>query len=125
MSQLELVLRPPDIAKAERQREEKVRKRLAKKSIDQQFAEFASANPHVFDELRRLAMAKLDAGATRIGMKALWEELRAALIRISDGGDGGLEYKLNNNYTALYARMLVRADRRLDGVIEMRKRKGE
>lgn len=97
------------------------------KSIDQRFAEFHDANPHIANELLRLARARLDRGETRIGLKALWEELRQSLITTEEGGMGtegpANPYKLNNDFTALYARMLVRMDPRLEGVIEMRRRK--
>ena len=92
-------------------------------TIDERFAEFARANPHVFDELKRLAMKRLAEGGTRIGVKALWEELRASLIKIDDGGGPG--YKLNNDFTALYSRMLIEKHPELSAVIEIRRRKDE
>ncbi len=87
-------------------------------SIEDRFAAFHAANPHVFVELLRLAREHLDRGAGRIGAKALWEQLRESLRTRKIG-----EYKLDNSLTALYARALVEADLRLNALIERRRRK--
>jgi hypothetical protein len=93
------------------------------KSTDQAFAEFHRDNPHVFDELKRLATERLLKGEKRIAIKALWEELRASLVMLKIDGDIP-GYKLNNNFTALYARMLLKYPA-FAAAIEVRKRKGE
>lgn len=90
-------------------------------SIDDRFEMFCAANPHVFAELLRLARARLDRGETFISAKALWEELRVSLAKIEDGAYS--KYKLNNSYTALYARALIAAEPKLAGVIKTRTRK--
>lgn len=116
-------------AKADRRRE--LAHGRAKKSINQRFAEFHQANPHVLSELLRLATARLERGERRIGVKALWEELRESLIKLADDDldrshHGQYDsFKLNNDFTAIYARKLVELEKRLEGVIEMRRRKGE
>ena len=89
------------------------------KTIDERFAEFHAANPHVAEEMLRLARARLERGERRIGAKALWEELRGSLSTTDP------EYSLNNTYTALYARLLLELEPRLINVIEVRRRKGE
>ena len=91
-----------------------------KPSIDQRWAEFHQANPHIMTELLRLAIARLDRGDRRIGVKALWEELRSWL-RVT----GASDYKLNNDFTAPASRMLVELEPRLAGVIEQRTRKAK
>lgn len=91
-------------------------------SLDQRYTEFSKANPHVFTELLRLARARLDAGETYISIKALWEELRVELDRTACPGGGGDTYKLNNDHTSRFARALIRAEPRLDGVIRLRGR---
>lgn len=110
-----------------RDREERRRKpdRVPPASLDQQYADFASKNPHVMTELLRLARARIDRGETYISIKALWEELRVSMQRRDLAYDDDLktEHKLNNNYTAYYARALIRAEPRLDGVIKLRERK--
>ncbi len=110
-------------------------RRDASKSLEDRFADFHRLNPHVGAEMLRLARARLDRGETFISVKALWEELRVSLSIAEDGGAGPLgavqdrtpdaAYKLNNSYTALYARLMIKLEPRLERVIEIRKRKGE
>jgi hypothetical protein len=102
-------------------------------SIDARFAAFHQANPRVFDEMLRLARGKVAAGATRIGVKALWEELRVSLAKRELAYDsdfeqppgGGPVFKLNNSHTSLYARKLIEHDPSLAAVIELRTRKAK
>jgi hypothetical protein len=89
-------------------------------SIGQRWEDFLLANPHVMDEMLRLARARLSRGATRIGAKALWEELRESL-RVQKLGD----WKLDNSLTALASRRLIELEPKLEGVIELRKRKAK
>lgn len=86
-------------------------------AIEDRFAEFAKGNPHVLPEMLILARKRLDKGERRIGAKALWEELRSWLRTT------GQPYKLDNSFTALYARELVKFEPRLEGVIEFRQRR--
>jgi hypothetical protein len=87
-------------------------------SLQERFETFHAANPHVLENMRALAIGKLRAGVTRIGAKALWEQLREYL-RINKFGN----YKLDNSLTALYARKLVEIEPVLAPVIELRRRK--
>ena len=90
-----------------------------KPSIADRLAEFDAANPHVFAELLRLARVRLNRGDRRIGVKALWEDLRLYLYTVH----GSTEYRLNNDYTAPYARRLVEIEPNLAGRIELRQRR--
>jgi len=95
-------------------------------TIDQRFEAFHQANPHIAAEMLRLARLRLDRGETFISTKALWEELRVSLDRARDlGASGAHVYKLNNDYTSLYSRLLIRLEPKLEGVIQIRKRKSE
>jgi hypothetical protein len=87
-------------------------------TIEQRFASFHAVNPHVMAEMLRLARCHLDNGATRIGAKQLWEELRLS-IRVRKLG----EWRLDNSLVSLYSRALLEMEPRLVGVIETRKRK--
>jgi predicted DsbA family dithiol-disulfide isomerase len=71
-------------------------------TIAQRFAAFHAANPHVADALELLAEQWL-ARHQRVGMKALIERLRWE-SGITTAGDA---YRLNNTYTAHYARLLI------------------
>jgi len=89
-----------------------------KRTIGDRWAEFHERNPHVYAALETLALRKCGAGE-RFGIKALWEECRYELQRIKAGG----AYKLNNDFTALYARALIASRPELATAIEVRKRK--
>lgn len=102
--------------------------RTAKRaSISERWEAFRRANPHVMHEMLRLARARLERGERRIAVKALWEELRASLDLIAEGGLGPLDgkYKLDNSFTALAARRLIELEPSLRTVIEIRKRKAK
>jgi len=90
-------------------------------SIDDRWAEFHHANPHVMNALLRLARARLESGQTRIGVKALWEELRSYLK--TSGTE--LDFRLNNDFTAPAARTMIELEPTLAGVIEVRRRRNE
>ncbi|GAU70716.1 hypothetical protein SSP35_22_00190 [Streptomyces sp. NBRC 110611] len=70
-------------------------------TITEQFHDFDAQHPWVYRALEQLVAQRLAVGATRVGMKALFEALR---WRHPHGVKG-----LNNNYTALYARRLLAA----------------
>lgn len=71
--------------------------------IQEAFERFHANNPHVYSILDHLASQWLKRHPT-VGVKMLWEVLRWEL-----GVDTNTEdtFKLNNNYTSRYARMLV------------------
>jgi len=71
--------------------------------ITKKFIQFHRDNPWIYKELRKMAMELHAAGHERYGMKGLFEVLRWKQARKTAGS----EFKLNNNYTALYARLLM------------------
>ncbi|MER7728555.1 hypothetical protein [Streptomyces sp. NPDC096323] len=85
------------------------------RSITEQFHTFDAINPHVYRDLERLAARRLAAGATRVSLKDLFEDLRRQLPH----GVAGL----NNNYTALYARRLIHEHPHRAGAFELRRRR--
>ena len=84
--------------------------------LDQAFAEFHAAHPEVYDWLHDRAVELVEHGHTRLGIKMLWESLRHETLLGNVGG----EYRLNNNLTSRYARLLMQHDPRLDGVFDTR-----
>ena len=80
------------------------------RTITEQFNAFDANNLHVHRALERLA-----AGATRVSLKDLFEDLRRQLPY----GVAGL----NNNFTALYARRLIEDHPHWAGVFELRRRR--
>jgi predicted metal-dependent hydrolase len=72
-------------------------------TIQEQFEEFHRRNPHVYRLIYGLARKYKLSGNKRCGMKMLWETLR-----FNSGVEThGNEYKLNNNFTSRYSRMLL------------------
>lgn len=86
-------------------------------SIDQRFARFHADNPHVYAELRRLALELVSQGHRRIGIGMLTEVLRWSAMR-TRGDDA---YKINNDYRSRYARLLADHEPALADVFEMRR----
>lgn len=86
--------------------------------IERRFADFHARNHHILRELERRALALYHRGVTRISIALLWESMRYDALVRSDSRD----YRLNNDYRALYARLLIDRNPQLAGVIETRRR---
>jgi hypothetical protein len=83
----------------------------------QRFAKFHSANPHVYEALKKLALDLVERGHERIGIGMLFEVLRwQHAMRTTDP-----DFKLNNIYRSRYARLLMDQEPRLAGVFETRR----
>lgn len=81
------------------------------------FLNFHEANPHVYTRLRELALEMKRKGINKYSMKGLFEVLRWEHT-LKTTGD---VFKLNNNYTALYARGLMQEEPELEGFFTLRK----
>ncbi len=88
-------------------------------TIDERFAQFHAANPHVFARMLSIAQQQRASGVRRISAKALWEQLRATLSL-----ESGTRYKLDNSLVSRYADLLLEADPGLSQLIETRRRRG-
>jgi len=86
-------------------------------TIEERFASFHAQNPHVYRAICILARELTGKGATRLGMKMLFEYLRVSSLRTS-----GRDFKLNNSYTSRYARLVVDAEPDLAPLFELRQR---
>lgn len=76
-------------------------------------------HPGVYRLLRRLAFQAVRAGATRLGMKNLYEVAR--WNRMMEGlPESDDQFRLNNNWTGMYARLLMENEPALDGLFETR-----
>ena len=74
-------------------------------TIDDRFNAFHEANPWVHEALLALTRQWHEAGHERIGMKMLIEVLRWEWSTNTVRADG--EFKLNNDYTSRYARLIA------------------
>lgn len=95
------------LATAEEWLVENVRLKIGHSLILRRFLAFHHNNPRVFDLLLRFAREIQHTNRRRFGMKALFERVRWELA-LTTTEDTGL--KLNNNYTAYYARLLALFD---------------
>ena len=87
-------------------------------SSEEAFAAFHEENPQVYLWLRDQALHLVRLGhRKRFGIRTLWEALRWQRLRTSCS-DG--EYKLNNNYTRFYARLLMENEPELAGLFQTR-----
>ncbi len=91
-------------------------------SIQTRFEAFNARHPDVYSQLVHLAYQAHVAGRTRIGMKMLFEVLRWewTLVGLPDSNE---LWKLNNNYSSRYARLIMANHPLLDGLFELRELK--
>ena len=69
----------------------------------ERFVAFNAANPHVYETLRKMALAAKRAGRQRGGVKAMLEVLRWSSITTR-----GEDWKINNDFAPFYSRLLKR-----------------
>ncbi len=92
--------------------------RLAEESrLDRAFAEFHAQNPAVYARLVELAHAARRRGHQRIGIKMLFEVLRWERYLETVDVSG---FRLNNNWTSRYARLVMANEPTLAGMFETR-----
>ena len=84
-------------------------------TLTDRFLAFDASHQYVYRALERLTADRIAAGATRIGLKALFEDLRRQLPTGMRG--------LNNDYTALYARKLIEDHPHWASAFELRRRR--
>ena len=71
----------------------------------ERFARFHAAHPEVYAAIRAEALFRRARGDTRIGIKAIFEELRP---RFAGNGNGNAAaYGLDNRFTSRYSRLLT------------------
>lgn len=91
-------------------------------SIEEAFWTFHNANPDVYRRLVKLARDLVARGHRTIGIGMLFEVLRwhHAMTTV----DTESSFKLNNNYRALYARLIMVREADLDGKFNTRRLDG-
>jgi hypothetical protein len=81
------------------------------------FEEFHADNPHVYTTLVRLAREWVDStGRRKLGIKTLYERARWEIAISTNSPD----YQLNNNFTAFYARLIMRREPDLADLFDLR-----
>lgn len=81
------------------------------------FRQFHRDNPHVYIQLVRLARRGRRSGATKLGIGQLFEVLRWRTMLATTDPD----FKLNNNYRAHYARLIMEQEPDLAGAFDLRR----
>ncbi|WP_371551479.1 hypothetical protein OG266_38665 [Streptomyces sp. NBC_00554] len=84
-------------------------------TLTDRFLAFDAEHPYVYRALERLTADRLAAGTSRVGLKALFENLRWQL----PAGVRGL----NNSFSALYARKLIEDHPQWAFAFELRRRR--
>ena len=92
-----------------------------KGGTEQRFEAFHLANPHVYDHIVEIALDLKSRGFGRCSIWLIFNRLRW-LYAIQTRGS---EYRLNNNFTAYYARLVMATRSDLDGFFETRLHKGQ
>lgn len=91
---------------------------LFDKSAEERFAEYHRKNPLVFQLFERYAREALRRGKGRFGAKAVMERVRWEVY--FDKKDDA-PFKINNNWTARYVRLLEEKFPEFRGFFEKRK----
>lgn len=88
-------------------------------TVQEDFEWFHENNPEVYRRLVALVRQAQLKGYKRVGIKHLFEVLRWEMKVDTFAPD----YRLNNNYTSRYARMLLEHHPEFEGFIEVRELK--
>ena len=84
-----------------------------------EFFAYHKKYPWLWARIQSMVSEMINQGAKRIGMKDIFEQ-----IRKEHGVKAmGCVYKINNNYTSYYARLLILKYRNLEAFIELRELK--
>lgn len=86
-------------------------------SIEERFQQFHQANPHIYTAIRQRALFLRRKGFRRWSTKSAFEILRYDWAIQTDTTDG---FKLNNDFTRPYARLLMQQEPDLAGFFETR-----
>ena len=86
-------------------------------TLEDRFAEFNENNPHVEQMILDIAGEMKARGFRHFGMKMIFERIRwlTALETV------GEPWKINNDFTALYARKIMTEHKSFDGFFRTRK----
>jgi hypothetical protein len=89
-------------------------------SITIDFWDFHTAHPEVYEELRDMALRLHRQGRKHYGIKALYEVVR---FQRALSARSAADWKLNNNFTSLYARLLMHKESALHDFFRLRRRR--
>jgi hypothetical protein len=90
--------------------------------LEKAFWKFHAANPRVYRLLVKFALRwrEVRGSQAELGIKALFERVRWE-ISINTMGDNS--FKLNNNHTAFYARLIMERNPELEDIFHLRQQR--
>lgn len=89
-------------------------------TLQERFLEFHKKNPHVYRTIVKMARQAKQRGYQKIGMQMILEVMRwNRMMRTNTTAQDG-DFKLNNNYGARYARLVMEQEHDLKGIFETR-----
>ena len=93
-------------------------------TLRERFERFHQRHPEVYDGLIEVCRAWCQRGSGHWSIDAAFHVLRFTR-RMAGLPDDDEIYKLNNNYTAFYARLLMEQEPEFDGLFELRRQRAE
>lgn len=90
--------------------------------IEKEFRVFHKQQPSIWKEFERLALHAINKGRRHYSAKAIFEVIRWHSIDWKRDSIHHYEYEINNNYTALYARMFAKRHPQHKNFFRMRAR---
>jgi hypothetical protein len=94
----------------------------SQKTNREAFDEFHALNPEVYAELRKLALGLRHLGRKRYGIAGLFEVVRWQRAIVTTGDES---FKLNNNFKAFFARLLMKNEPELRNFFDLRASKAD
>jgi hypothetical protein len=91
-------------------------------SITQRFWEFDRANPHVYRRIVQLARKAKMRGLDRYSIDGIFHVMRWEIAIRTKSSD---QFRLNDHFTALYARLVTDRESDLKDFFEVRKRRAK
>ena len=82
------------------------------------FCQYHKDNPQIYMKFKKLALHLINKGRKHYGAKAIFE-----VIRYNTVIEGNDDFKVNNNYTAFYARLFEQDHPQYGGFFSKRKSK--
>ena len=86
-------------------------------TLEKKFWEYHRSNPHVFELFKKYAQEIRDSGFRHYGSKSIFERVRWHLDVETLDPEG---FKMNNNYSSRYARLLMFEDPTFEGFFRNR-----